>query len=257
LTSFKHHPAILGWSIGDDVHDHLAPEQVRARRDSVHSLDPNHPTFYTVYNTKRWGGYLDAGDVLLPCNYPVGSTWLGEVNYVLSLARAQSPLPIWGVPQAFAWRNRPAPTPAQYRNMVYQTLINGAKGLLVYVFHDGENYLPSRPELADSVKAVNAELRFLGPVLRDGTRTKVSTGTSDGEEGLQAALWSCEKTCCLVVLNTSETRTKSCLLSLPTSRRGPLKTVFPSGPRELVFNPADQTLTGEVQPRDVHVYFLN
>jgi hypothetical protein len=257
LTSFRGHPAILGWNIGDDVHDHLAPDQVRARRDSVHALDPNHPTFYTVYNPKRWGRYLDAGDILLPYNYPVGSSWLGEVNYVLSLARAQSPLPIWGVPQAFAWRNRPAPTPAQYRNMVYQTLINGAKGLLGYVFHDGENYLPSRPELADSVKAVNAELRFLEPVLRDGTRTKLSTGTSDGEEGLQAALWSCGKICCLVVLNTSETRTNSCVLSLPAGHRGSLKTVFPSGPRGLLFNPANQTLTGEVQPRDVHVYFLD
>jgi hypothetical protein len=257
LTSFKGHPAILGWSIGDDVHDDLTPDQLRARRDAVRALDPNHPTFYTVYNPKRWAGYLDVGDVLLPYNYPVGNSWLGEVNYILSLARAQSPLPIWGVPQAFAWPNKPAPTAVQYRNMVYQTLINGAKGLLGYTFRDGENYLPSHPELADSVKAVNAELRFLGPVFLDGTREKLCTGTRADEEGLQAALWNCGEICCLVVLNTSETSVRSCALSLPTGYKRSLKPVFSTGPRGLVLNPANQTVTGELQPRDVHVYFLN
>ena len=121
---------------------------------------------------------------------------------------------------------------------------------------DNPNYLPSRPALADSVKAVNGELHFLEPLLCDGTRTKLSTGTPIDQEGLQAAIWSYGNTSLIVVLNTSETNTKSCVLSLPSGLNGTLTTVFPRRPSGLVFNQVTHILTGQVKPRDVHVYFL-
>ena len=82
--------------------------------------------------------YHQAADILAPDPYPIPrrpirfvADCIERLQDVVSHAK-----PIWAVPQSFggysSW-TRP-PTPDEERNMTYQCLVHGARGLVYYTY---------------------------------------------------------------------------------------------------------------------------
>ena len=182
---------------------------------------------------------------------------------------AKANRPYWVLPQTFAWPGGRAPTPAEYRNLCYVGLVNGAKGVMPWsIYHmvdsaaarakkkaEGipawdEWYLPDNKELWAECGALAKEVKELAPQFLDGKRTKLTDGGH-----VTAAVWACEKETLLVVANLSETDAKSVSLTLPRGLDGVLKPAFKDRPTGLKLT--DGKLAGELGKAAVHVYRLS
>ena len=151
VTRFKDHPGLGFWK-GEDEPEwgKKKVEPLVRAREIIRELDPNHPLVImhaprgTTESLRR---YMPAGDVtgadIYPISYPPGIHSL-EPNKELSqvgdytrkmMAVAQGKMPVWMVLQ-IAWSGvaKPGktlryPTLAEERFMVYEAIINGARGL--------------------------------------------------------------------------------------------------------------------------------
>jgi hypothetical protein len=247
VNTYKSHPALMGWYIGDDAEDHYTPEEIQARHDGVKALDPNHVTSIGIYDPDRFGPYITIPDIACACVYPVDRRPLSRVDQVLSEADTcgQS---ILGVPQAFAWPNERPPTPVELRNMTYQMLINGVKGLLYYTYFDGNWNIEDHPDLWAELIAMIPEFKALSSVYMDGTRTKIN---DTGAQDVFAAQWVYENQSYVIIVNTSD-QTRDVSFSLPSAITGEFQPMFAGRPDGLVY--ADGVLSGSIAPLEVHVY---
>ena len=248
VNTYKDHPAVLGWYVGDDVEDNFTPEEIQARHDGVKALDPDHVTSIGMYDPDRFGPYITIPDMACVYVYPVDRRPLSRVDQVLSQADAYDQ-PIWGVPQAFAWPHERPPTPVELRNMTYQMLINGVKGLLYYTYYDGVWDMEDHPDLWAELIAMVPEFEALSSVYMAGTRTKINdTGAWD----VFAAEWRYRLHSYIVVVNTSHDHTRNVSITLPLGTPGELRPMFAGRPDGLVY--ADGVLSGSIAPLEVHVY---
>ncbi len=264
INALKGHPALLGWNLGDDVHDNTTTTQLSAFHTQIKQLDPNHITVFTVYNKSLWNSYFGIGDYIMPYSYPIGAgDPMGWVDHQLTASRQQAILTgssIIAIPQAYSWNGNQsgAPTAVQYRNMVYQNLINNVKGILPYTFTESgqtSNYLPSWTSLWNEVKSMNQEVNVLKNIYLNGAYTRANTGYAEGSsENVHAAYWVLNNETYIVVVNVNETGGNiSASISLPQAS-GTLTSVFAGKPSGMTFNNTTKLLTGSVSPRDVHVY---
>ena len=261
VNLLKNHPALIGWSIGDDVHNNTTTAQLQAFHTQMKSLDPNHLTFFTVYDPNQWNAYFGIGDYIMPYSYPINAgDPLGWVNRQMTLARAQNK-PMLGLPQAFSWTGNQAQAPSalEYRNMAYQNLINNVRGMLPYTFTESGNtgnYLPANTGLWNAVKSVNAQINTLKNVFTDGVFTSVNTGYQP-YEGIQSSYWVYNNQLYIVVANLNTSGSINASITLPPGTTGPAVALFAGQPTGMTFNNTTRILSGAVTRRHVHVYRLN
>ena len=187
-----------------------------------------------------------------------------ETQMVLvSKAATRANCPYWILPQTFRWPGSRVPTPAEYRNLCYVGLINGAKGVMPWsIYHMVDSpavratkkaagkpaweewYLPDSKDLWTECGAVALELKALAPLLLDAKRTKLTDGGD-----ITAAIWASETESAVIVANLSETESKPVSLTLS---KGDWKPAFANRPKGLAF--VDGKLTGEIGKAEVHVY---
>jgi hypothetical protein len=188
---------------------------------------------------------------------------------LVSKAAAKYDRPYWILPQTFLWPGSRVPTPAEYRNLCYVGLINGAKGVMSWsIYHrvdppevrakkkaEGkpaweEWYLPDSHELWAECGAVGKELKAIAPFILDGKRTKLTEGTD-----ISAALWVKDRDALLIVANLSETTGRAVALTLPKEVNGELKAAFPE--RASSLTRSDGKLQGEIGKCEVQVYRIS
>lgn len=144
VNRIKDHPSILAWYIVDESPLSRLP-QLRARRDLVARLDPEHPTWGCFYQYDQIMDYIPSCDVIGTDPYPIGQSPIDFVSVSTGAASAgvRGCRALWQVPQMFDWaayrkddpKARP-PTFAEMRNMGWQCIANGANGLVWYSFFD-------------------------------------------------------------------------------------------------------------------------
>jgi hypothetical protein len=248
VNAYKNHAAIIGWDIADDAELNFTPAQLQSLHNAVKALDPNHATFIGTSDPDKFGPYIVIPDIANVYSYPVPEFPINVVDQVLTKASSYYH-PIWGVPQAFAWRGERAPTPVELRNMTYQMLINGVKGLVYYTYFDGSWNIRDYPNLWAELIALISEVKTLEPAYLNGTRTKINdTGATE----VVAAKWNYEDRIYLVIINTSANQSKNVSIDLPTAAEGSLQPVFQNRPRGMVF--VDGVVRGSIGPLEVHVY---
>jgi len=154
VERYRGHPGMGVWKGEDEPAwgRKPVPPLVRAA-EIVKELDPDHPIAITQaprHTVEQLRPYNAACDILLtdiyPVGYPPGKHSLLENNEISMagdytrkmMAVAQGQMPVWMVLQ-IAWSGvaRPGktlrfPTFAQERFMVYQSIINGARGLFFF-----------------------------------------------------------------------------------------------------------------------------
>ena len=154
VSKYRSMPAVAFWKGADEPEwGKVPPEHLRRFYEIVHELDPNHPVWLTqaprgtIESLTRYRPMYDIGAVdVYPVSYPPGThSDLPNKNlsvvgdYAKRVAEAGGPdKPLWMVLQ-ICWSgvHKPGktlrfPTFAEERYMSYQSVIEGARGLLYF-----------------------------------------------------------------------------------------------------------------------------
>lgn len=226
---FKDDPAILAWNPGDEPdgqgHD---PKHMVSIVHGIKDQDTSRPTYMTLCVPGTYDRYWQAADILAPDPYPIPRSPI--VRVADSVERLQDAMghskPIWAIPQAFGgyggW-TRP-PTPDEERNMTYQCLVHGARGLVYYTYWDGRFRMADHPELWAMMKRLTGEIKQLIPVLLapgDGELQKL------GPDGaVHVLLKSGPDRHLMIAVNTSPERIDRVAVPLPPTYSGTLRELF-------------------------------
>lgn len=171
----KEHPALLAWYLADELGPEMIPV-MENHYDIIKSLDENHPVWIVLNRTENLLDYFNTFDVFGSDPYPVGrektvslaGKWTIDTRKSLLNSRA-----LWMVPQVHNLRiyNQDfslggTPTYDQMRSMAWQTITEGAMGIVFYSFFD----LRRNPEEPfnikwNEVKMIAEEINSFVPVL--------------------------------------------------------------------------------------------
>ena len=170
VKRYRRHPALLAWYLVDEpAETKMAPASALAIYELIRELDPYHPVYLVNNRSRTYAAYSDASDILAIDVYPIPNYPITQVGDYMQQARWTSleRKPVWLIAQAFGgvehWAR--SPTAGELRNMIYQGLVGGAKGVLFYRYCQ-ENERHIQPlALWREVQRLAAELTELGPVL--------------------------------------------------------------------------------------------
>ncbi|MGL5061792.1 MAG: hypothetical protein ACRC62_17625 [Microcoleus sp.] len=263
VNAFKRKPAVIGWNLADDVDNgKRTPEQVLKSHAQVKAADPNHVTYVTGY-TNQIGRFANCSDILAIQTYPVreGKPDLGSTYSLVSLAHnaaVKYNKAVYVNVQAFDWatakldkyKNARPPTADEVRNMTYQAILAGAKGIIYYSYHYrgyGGWHLPDNLELWEGMKSLVPEIKQLSPMFLDGSLTKINTRTRD----LFAGIWELKGQVVAAAINTSYDRPQEVAIALPTGAKS-ARPIFPNRASGMFVK--DGKLFGSIKPLEVHIY---
>ncbi|RAV19664.1 S-layer homology domain-containing protein [Paenibacillus contaminans] len=196
VTRFKDHPAVLGYMVMDEPSTNGIPNSdlIDAYK-LIRSIDPAHPTYMVEEDWKAYRYTGHATDILVTDVYPIreGSAALplhsvGE-HVRKAVASVGDSKPVWTVLQTFKYSNSfftTLPTEDQLRNMAYQAILSGAKGLAFYALYDpGWDLLHS--DFYPIMVKFKTELAFIRSLVIEGTQ---SDAYLDNDNNVQWAMYS-------------------------------------------------------------------
>ena len=213
LETFKDHPDIVAWYLNDESPISDKERLVRQYR-FARERDPNRPAWALLYQHDQIRDYKPTCDIIGTDPYPIASKPIGmTADYTRETVESFLGGPVWMVPQAFAWKwfikgadenDYRMPTKEEMRSMGWQTVANGANGVIYYCF--GTMLARMNPdEFAASWKGlceVSEEMAKFVPVLL-AEPAAAPTGFAKGTSG---RCWTKDGKTYLLVVN--ETREK-------------------------------------------------
>jgi hypothetical protein len=190
-TKWGDSPLTLGWLpySRPDVRS-VAPEDVATLYDGLGRLSPALPVIVTLASPSQAENYTDAADILLAWSLPVPHSPLRALGSMVDTLEqdCRGTKPVWAVIQAAGATasedlnptpetpSRP-PTAAETTALTYLALVHGAGGVTWYSldipdYAGGAAYLMPQdaPDVWAALPGLNLQLRWLTPVLLDGTR---------------------------------------------------------------------------------------
>ena len=245
-------PAVVAWNVADDSHRRFTIEQMASMAATARQAAPGQVLYQTVYDGSVMGPYLQYTDMTWGYRYPVYASSEGSdlaaVDVLVMKPLEDSGRPFMAVPQAYRWTDNSAnrvPTPREYRGMAWQTLIAGAKGLILYSLTDG-GWLPTtEPALWGAMRTLNNEVQPLCWILGDGQRTRLATGS------LVAGHWTRYGSMLIAVTNASQWN-QAVNLAISGAPSGTLQPVGPVPTTSLTWSGG--RLTGTLGPAETHLY---
>jgi hypothetical protein len=279
VKKYKDHPAIIAWTLYDDANTLSTVEHLTKMNRLVKEIVPHRLTYIPLGTQSRKvlmpdDGFFRCTDLIGWEMYPIANPNAADPGLkatetqmaLVSRASARTKRPYWVLPQTFAWPGSRVPTPAEYRNICYVGLINGARGVMPWsIYYKGDSpevrarkkaegkpawdewYLPDSKELWSECGAVARELKALTPLLLDGQWAKITDG-----HDVTAATWTSDKEVLVIVANLSETEAKSVSIPLPKGMVGDPHPAFKDRPAGL--KQVEGRLTGQIDKAEVHVY---
>ncbi len=206
IRSIKDHPALLAWYLCDEPD--LSPA-LPARMKEIHDIcveeDPYHPTVILNNTGEGYRKYAQSGDVVMPDIYPnfmrngnSGVPMITMYDSLRACADAGDRI-LWCTPQGFNYDDcghpgQRIPTPAELRNMHYQTLLGGATGFIWYIYEYNYPY----PEVFSTLSSLLDESRKMPLFFSPGKRRMLDTGKS----GVLAGRYDVDGKRFIVVINT-------------------------------------------------------
>ena len=272
----KNQPSLMGYNIADDMQDGVMVgypsnvADVQELHDDLKNYDPKHITVVAlggsggqtdVFSTRRFDA--SAEEI-----YPVNGG--SEINMVYKSALGvvknceqwkQSP---WLALQTFNWAenaDQRMPTFGEYYNMLYQSIVAGAKGLLLYSYHVGGNGCDSDPFLWNGIKTTPVEIDKISAFLTDGKLTRTELGA-----GLYAATWENNEQVLAIVVNAGKYKsyfnpdnnvadTRNVSLSLPLGIVSNAVPAFDNRPATMSL--VNGKLEGKIKLLEVQAYIFN
>ncbi len=160
VNRWKNHPALLAWYVNDE----LTPAVLDSHRmhyDAINRLDFNHPSWNLHCVPSETTEYINCADIIGCDSYPVPKlpirTVYDDMKKTVDFIRNSRSL--WAVVLISNEGGR-TPTTGELRNMSYQSLCAGAKGLFFYAMHRlGHDKTRSFSDIWEGVHQVSLELK--------------------------------------------------------------------------------------------------
>lgn len=212
IEAFKDHPGVIAWYLNDESPISDKDRLVRQYR-YARERDPEHPAWALLYQHDQIRDYKPTCDIIGTDPYPIDSKPIGmTADYTRETVESFLGGPVWMVPQAFAWKwfikdadenVYRMPTKEEMRAMGWQTVANGANGVIYYCF--GTMLARMKPdEFAASWKGlceVSDEMAKFVPVLL----SEPAAAPTGFPKGVSGRCWKKDgKTFLLVVNETRE-----------------------------------------------------
>jgi hypothetical protein len=260
VKTFKDKPAVLGWKLADDVDIYkngkgFTPKQIVDLHHQIKRIDPEHITYIAGAIDTRISEFVNTADAIGATAYPLGHaekqpiSWSYHMVSTVQKAAAKHHLTTAAL-QAFRWsrKDAPLPSPHEIRNLTYQALLGGAKGLLYYTYYDEAWYLPEHPELWKGLKSLVPEIKSIDSMVLNGDSTEIKTGKED----LKAGIWVHKNQALAVLINMSYKKAMDVEIQLP-------RNINHAGIRMFKHYPSDLRLEngrifGSLKPLDVQIY---
>lgn len=188
-------PAVFGWNLIDEPEwNGQTPAQVRARYNTMREADPTHPWYTVLVEPKTVGDYLNSSDCFAHDDYiylgkggALGKLFLGMKSFREKVrANPYGPSPFLACVQMhrFPRMGLSLVTPLQFRNLTYQALAAGAKGIIDFAWNmpddkDGYFKIHDFPELWAESKRMPREIKAIEAFLLDGELTNPDSGAQD------------------------------------------------------------------------------
>jgi len=263
VNAFKHKSAVLGWSIADDVDSgKLTREDILKLHQNAKALDLNHITYVSGYSRKI-SRFANCSDALAIQSYPIRSGTEKELSSTYSKvsiahnAVTKFNQALYANLQTFSWsfentpenRNARAPKFEEVRNMTYQALLAGAKGIIYYTYYDDDWHLPEYPDLWVGMKSLVPEMQAISPFLLDGKFKMIDPGRNN----LLTGIWVHHNQTLAVIINTSYNPISEVAIKLPKNVRE-ARPIFAA--RGAGLSVKNGQLIGSLNPLAVHLYSL-
>ena len=161
------HPSTLMYYTMDEPPQSLF-DFVKQLDDAWHQADPFHPTYVVSYQPHQFHRNVWLSDVLAPDPYPY-STKKGEESPITNVSKWMDlagevsgwSRPYICVPQSFGKE-----PPLIWRNMAFQAIVHGAKGLIWYPWNDGgKSGMRWDPELLREAEILIPQINALSPAI--------------------------------------------------------------------------------------------
>lgn len=209
---FKTKPALLAWGLADDVDNGKRnPAEVQSLHRKIRAADPNHLTYISGYS-KDLQKFVQCASIVGRQSYPIrqhSSAELSRVYPEMSEIRRSMTNPsqqtLFANLQVFPWsvakpgQEGTVPILSEVRNMTFQSLLAGAKGILYYTYYDETWLLSSQTELWQELKALNLQVQSFSPFLLEGTFRPLTLSSPD----LKGGVWTKGQEGLLAIVNTS------------------------------------------------------
>lgn len=217
VQKLKNQPNLLAWYINDELGLGKLPA-IQQRYDDLQTQDSNHPAFQVNDKTELLPFFYNSYDIIGTDPYPVAnskslkqvSDWTREAMDASKKAKG-----VWQVLQLHDLSfhnnktNRP-PTLDEMRNMSYQALIGGAKGLYYFAYHwlyYGRDAAGKRAysekafdERWPDIKSLIAEMNEVTPVITGGRRLPIQSEFN----GIKIAVWNFREQNYILVANPEQ-----------------------------------------------------
>jgi len=264
VLKFRNHPALLAWYINDELPVSYIPK-LTEMYELIKRLDPNHPQFQVLYQIPDLDLYYNCTDIMGVDPYPIPSSPISLVaEWTSSAVKAMSNAkPVWVVPQIFDWsvynpNIKPRePTFEEKKNMFYQALINGAKGLIAYSYFDlfrTTGRKEASKELFEKrwkeVCEIIAEIKKIVPAILEGEDLGKLKGIPENE-GFQARGFLYKGNLYILTANTSNDKLS---ISIPLPLKGFKSATNFNGEKMVI---KDNILHIELKPLEATTYVLS
>jgi hypothetical protein len=186
VDQFKSYPALLAWYTNDESAPINMP-LLREKYEQVKMLDPDHPTFITLFREGQYGKYFSTTDITSSDWYPYGWAPWSDVSKWTQDAKSSTrgALGVWTVTQIhngtlYRGGDKPqdpvyTPTYQAMKNFAFQAIANGANGLLFYSYFDlwynttkREKSQAAFDKRWPDVAKVASDIRAIIPILENG-----------------------------------------------------------------------------------------
>ncbi len=235
VNSRKNMPNLLAWYLTDEPElNKQSPELISRLNSAVKALDPKHTTCLVIALPKNYLPYALIPDVFMVDPYPIPNEPISTVyERVAKGVKDAAGRPVWCIPQSFSWQvwngsHKPGdvhrPTPDEVRNMTYQALVAGAKGIIYWVYKGSKYYVRDYPEQWEADKRMARELNRLAPIIAHGKEDSSVSMTAGA--GARAMFRTCDGRSYAIVVNLGRT-TRNIELTAPGAAK--LVDIFGAG----------------------------
>ncbi len=176
IDSLKDAPALMSWYLYDEPDcDNVPVSKIEFVAEMLQHQDPYHPKLLVLCeDEKKSQEYFFIPDIMITDLYPLkeqGAS-ISDVTKRIEKVKAilSNNIPVWNVVQLHGkgkggtGYGLKEPNYEELRNMTYQSIVAGAKGLLFFAYSGKEYNLYDSPQGLVNIKKMTNELRQFIPI---------------------------------------------------------------------------------------------
>lgn len=261
IDVLKDAPALMSWYLYDEPDcDRVSVYKIKNVAELLRKQDPNHPKLLSLCkNNKGSQRYYPIPDILVTFHYPLGRTSISKVSERIESVHmsTRNKKPTWNVVQLHGkgkggrGYGLKEPSFQELRNMTYQSIVAGSKGLLFFTYSGSQFKLYKSPEGLKNIKKITNELQIVSQIILSD-RPKSHTIKYKKKPQIKTRVFKYQQQSYLFVVNIMR-ESATIDVSIARKTNGTVSVLFED--RDIVME--DNKFTETIEPLGVRIYQFN